>query len=198
MRLARLSDEYGEGVSIEWKAFLLRPTPEPRDPTKFERYTHSWLRPGELEPEATFNTWSGEHPPPSHSLPAAVAAKAAAELGHFEPMHWRLLEAYFSENRTVSDRDVLIDIAGEAGLDRDEFATTIDERFSELAQLVVDEHVEAAESGITGVPAQVVNGGYLIQGAQDQSFYARVITRFQDADPQRGGDLADGEVDRPA
>ena len=78
---------------------------------------------------------------------------------------------------------MLIDIAGEAGLDREQFATTIDERFSELAQVVVDEHVEAVEAGITGVPAQVVNGGYLIQGAQAQAFYARVVTRFQDDDP---------------
>lgn len=186
MRLAKLADEYGDGVQIEWKAFLLRPTPEPRDLEKFTKYTQSWLRPASMEPAATFNTWSGEHAPPSHSLPAAVAAKAAAELGRFLPMHWQLLKAYFTDNRTVSERDVLIDIAGEAGLDREEFATTIDERFSDLAQLVVDEHVEAVESGITGVPAQVVNGGYLVQGAQDQSFYARVVTKFQHPDGDDG------------
>ncbi|MEE9414619.1 MAG: hypothetical protein V3V01_04985, partial [Acidimicrobiales bacterium] len=105
MRLDQVKSEFGAAVEIEWKAFLLRPTPEPRPMDKFIRYTESWARPAELEPAATFNQWSGEHEPPSHSLPSAIAGKVAAGFGPelFEKFHWRLLESDFTENRTVSD-----------------------------------------------------------------------------------------------
>lgn len=180
VRLDQVKSEFGDAVDIEWKAFLLRPEPEPRPMDKFTRYTQSWARPGSLEPAATFNEWSGEHEPPSHSLPSAIAGKVAATFGPelFEKFHWRLLESYFTENRTVSDIDVLVGIAGEAGIDATEFRTTMGDGAQGFAAAVIDDHNAAVNSGINGVPAVVVNGEFPFTGAQETDFYRNIVSNL--------------------
>lgn len=182
MRLEQLAELEGDGVEIEWRSFLLRPDPEERDLAKFTEYTKSWERPAGLEPDAKFNTpWSGEHAPPSYSMPAAVAGKVAATFGDEAAgaYHRGLLDAYFVENRTVSDRDVLIDIAADVGIDGDEFAGRYDDQWAPMVHRVVDDHNEAIHSGITGVPAVVVDGKYLIGGAVDVEHYQRALAHVR-------------------
>lgn len=183
MRLEQLAELEGDGIDIEWRSFLLRPEPEERDVDRFVEYTKSWERPASLEPEAKFNTpWSAEHAPPSHSMPAAIAGKVAATFGEGPSgaYHRALLDAYFVENRTVSDRDVLLDIAADVGIDRDEFARRFDDQRVELARLVIDDHNDAIEAGITGVPAVVVDGRYLVTGAVDVEHYRRVLAHVRE------------------
>ncbi len=178
MRLEQLAGMEGDGVEIEWRSFLLRPEPEERDMEKFTKYTRSWERPAEIEPEAKFNSpWSGEHEPPSHSMPAAIAGKVAASFGPeaAKAYHQGLLDAYFVENRTVSDRDVLLDVADEVGIDREEFASRFDEGRVPIAHQVIEDHNAAINAGVTGVPAVVVDGRYLVGGAVDVDQYQRVL-----------------------
>ncbi len=184
MRLDRIEDEFGDAVDISWRSFLLRPFPEQRSAEKFRRYTESWLRPAAMEPEATFRVWEGDADPPTHSVPAAVAAKLAADFGDqaFRRYHRGLLRAYFSENRTISDRAVLVSIAEESGLAGDAFRSGFDDRFEELRKDVFADHAAAAESGIAAAPTVVVDGQFPIPGAQDIELYQRIITRRQDVD----------------
>ena len=44
-RLEQLDAEYASDLELEWKSYLLRPTPGERDLHEFVRYTQSWLRP---------------------------------------------------------------------------------------------------------------------------------------------------------
>lgn len=165
-------------LTVTWQSFLLRPEPEQRPMEKFTDYTRSWSRPAGMEPKATFSTpWSGAHDPPSHSLPAAVAGKVAATFGPGAAtvFRHRLFTAYFEENRTISDPSVLADVAVEAGLERDGFERCWAERETELVREVYREHVTAVQSGISGVPAVVVNRRYLLPGAVDVDDYRRAI-----------------------
>lgn len=191
MRLEQLAGIEGDGIEIEWRSFLLRPEPEERDPEKFAKYTHSWERPAGLEPAAKFNTpWSGEHAPPSHSMPAAIAGKVAHTFGSeaAKAYHQALLDAYFVDNRTVSERDVLLDVAVEAGIDRDEFAARFDDQRVPLAQQVIEDHNDAINSGVTGVPAVVVDGRYLVGGAVDVEHYQRVLAQVRAERREAGTD----------
>ncbi len=180
MRLDKVKEEFGDQVEITWKSFLLRPNVEEKPMDKFTRYTESWKRVNEAEPELTFNQWSGEHEPPSHSIPSAIAGKAAETFGDelFHKFHWRLLEAYFVENRTVSDPAVLIDVAMNVGIDGEEFRTTMGERAAEFAEAAIADHNEAVNSGISGVPAVVVNDEFPFTGAQDTDFYRRIVANL--------------------
>lgn len=158
MRLEQIVEQYGDQVELTWRSFMLRPEPEERSIEKFAAYTRSWERPASLEPTVTFNEWSGDNAPPSHSLPSAVAGKVAARFGPdaYKSFHRRAMEAYFTENRTISDRPVLLDIAEEAGLDRAEFEEMWQANEHELVAEVVTEHNEAVGAGINAVPALVV------------------------------------------
>lgn len=180
MRLDQLQRWAGDRLTVTWRSFLLRPTPEQRSIDKFTEYTRSWARPESMEPGITFRQWSGEHQPPSHSLPSSVAGKLAESYGDevFHTFHFALLEAYFSDNRTVSDLDVLVDIARASGIDGDEFGRRFVDEQSQLAEAVIDDHNEAVEHGITGVPGVMINDGFPVTGAQDLDFYQRVVSQL--------------------
>lgn len=153
VRLCRLERELAPRVELVWRSYLLRPEPEPgRDVARFRAYTESWLRPA-AEPDAgTFRVWQGEASPPSHSVPAQRAARAAARLGReaFARMHERLFRAYFAENRDVSDRETLRALWREACLDEAAFAAFDDPMLEEEIRA---EHREAVDLGVHGVPA---------------------------------------------
>lgn len=181
MRLDEIAEEYGDQVQLVWRSFLLRPQPEDRTIEKFAAYTKSWERPGSMEPKVTFNPWPLDVEPPSHSVPSAVAGKVAAHFGSaaYQEFHHRALKAYFSENRTISDRSVLLDIAEESGIDRDAFDQQWQAEGDDLLHEVVSEHAEAINAGITAVPSLVVGEKYLVAGAVDVADYRQVIERFR-------------------
>lgn len=179
-RLRRLEEEYAGRVELVWRSYLLRPTPLPRTPerrAKFEAYTRGWERVGAEEDAAGFRPWAGEEGPPTHSVPAHLVAKAAAGLGReaFHRMHDRLLRAYFSESRDISDSDVLRELWKDAGLPEDRFD---DAQAPALLDRVLHEHDSAIETGVTGVPAVSLEGNdAVIVGAHPESLYRTWIER---------------------
>lgn len=179
-RLEQLRAEAGGALELEWRSFLLRPRPEPgRDLLKFVRYTQSWLRPAS-EPDApVFRVWESTEGPPSHSVPAHLAAKAAAALGPeaFAALHGRLLRAYFEQSRDISAEGTLRALWAEAGLPEAAFAAVGDQR---LLERTLGEHDEAVGLGITGVPAVRVAGtDAFVLGAQPIAVYRRWLERLR-------------------
>ena len=180
-RMAILEREFGSDLHVEWRAFLLRPSPDAgRTLERFRAYTQSWLRPA-AEPDAPeFRTWASDEGPPSHSMPAHVLAKAAATLGAvaFAAVHARILRAYFVESRNVTDRDVQRALWRESGLADADFAR-IDAPGHAAA--VLAEHRDALEHGVTGVPAVMLVGNDVpTLGAMPLDTYRRWITRARD------------------
>jgi predicted DsbA family dithiol-disulfide isomerase len=179
-RLEQLRTEAGGALELEWRSFLLRPRPEPgRDLAKFVRYTQSWLRPAS-EPDApVFRVWESTEGPPSHSVPAHLAAKAAAALGPdaFAALHGRLLRAYFEQSRDISAEGTLRALWAEAGLPEAAFAARGDPT---LLERTLAEHDEAVSLGITGVPAVRVAGtDAFVLGAQPLAVYRRWLERLR-------------------
>lgn len=172
---------------MTWKAFLLRTEAKGTDQEKFVTYTESWRRPAATEPGAVFNVWATDEPQPSSSVPAHVAAKSLALIAPdaSDAFHHRLLSAYFTENRTISDWAVLADLAADVGLDRDEFLALTAERERTLAEEVIAEHNDAVRQGITAVPTMVIDEVLPVQGAQEVDTISRWIERLIE---RRGGD----------
>ncbi len=138
------------------------------------------MRPAEAEPSLTFSVLATDNPQPSGSIPAHVAAKAMQE---FAPeaegrYHRRIMDAYFAENRTISDPEVLAALAGEVGVDPAGFLAHVAERQIPLAQAAIDEHNEAIENGINAAPTVVLDGVLPVPGAQDFIAYERWIERL--------------------
>jgi predicted DsbA family dithiol-disulfide isomerase len=180
VRLGRVEREYGDQVRLEWRSYLLRPQPgRGRDLERFRDYTRSWLRPAGEPDSGEFRVWQGNAGPPTHSIPPHLAAKAAAWLGAepFRRMHERLLRAYFAENRDVSDRDTLRALWGEAGLPEGEFSRVDDPA---LLCETLQQHREALETGVTGVPAvRLAGNAAVIVGAHPLELYRRWVERVR-------------------
>ncbi len=87
----------------------------------------------------------------------------------------RLFRAYFVEGRDIGDRGVLIDIAGDCGLD----ATLVEKLLTEGADvdLVREEIAEAQAIGVSGVPFFIFAGRLDVPGAQDPSVLVRAMAQ---------------------
>ena len=177
-RVRRIEEEFGDAVRVEWRAFLLRPTPEPgRTLERFRAYTRSWLRPA-AEPDAPeFRSWASDEGPPSHSIPAHVVAKAAAALGRdaFRTMHDRLLRAYFVESRDITNANTLRGLWREVGLEEAAFGLSDEPATTEA---VIADHRDALAHGVNGVPAIMMVGNDVpVVGAMPFESYRRWIAR---------------------
>lgn len=90
------------------------------------------------------------------------------------------MDAYFAENRTISDPEVLAELAAECGVEPGPFISHVVENQQALAQQVIDDHNAAIEHGITGVPTILLDDVLPIQGAQDHDAYVHWIQRLLD------------------
>ena len=180
VRLRRVEELLEGEVELEFRSFLLRPEPSTeRDLEKFRTYTQSWLRPAASKPSGEFRVWEGDAGPPTHSIPPHLLSKAAASLGDdaFRAVHDRLLHAYFSENRDITDDSTLRAIWGEAGLPESEFERRDDPVHLEA---VLRENHDAYQHGVTGVPSVMIDGQNVpITGAHPVELYVDWIRKMQ-------------------
>lgn len=190
VRLHRLADR-NEDVEVEWRSYLLRPRPgRGRDLERFRAYTESWSRPSAEADAGRFRTWASQEGPPSHSIPAHLAAKAAAVLGPeaFRRYHERLLAAYFAESRDISRDEVLEALWREVDLPVTGFARRED---PELLRRVLSEHEEALRCGASGVPSvRLAESDAVITGALPLETYERWIERTREARRASASDAA--------
>jgi predicted DsbA family dithiol-disulfide isomerase len=182
VRLAKLESDYDGKLVLEWRSYLLQPEPRPKPLDKFIAYTQRWVRPGgpgDLAPECEFRPWElTDSAPPTHSLPAAVAGNIAKRFGksEFDRYHIATMRAYFVEHRTISDPEVLADIADECRLPRREFLEQMHTDGGAIGAAVIAEHNLGIESDVYAVPSVVING-FPIPGAQELDAYRAMINR---------------------
>ncbi|RMF86915.1 MAG: thioredoxin [Nitrospirae bacterium] len=106
-----------------------------------------------------------QHPLPFHkqARPAARAALAAGEQGKY----WEYQDRLFAPGQRL-DRESLIQIARDLGLDVDRFTRDMDSgRFD---QRIDQESAEAVAMGATGTPTTFINGKPLV-GAQPYAYF---------------------------
>lgn len=87
----------------------------------------------------------------------------------------RLMRAYFTEGLDVSDRDTLVALAGECGMDTREVGSMLACNLG--AAEVRCEIQRADELDVTGVPAFVFEGRFMVPGAQDPDTFLRILEK---------------------
>jgi len=108
-----------------------------------------------------------------NTLDAHRLIRWAQPIGKQSDIVERLFNLYFVEGQDIGDRNVLIDVARQAGLDVD----LITRLFVEGVDIVpVQEEIStAARMGISGVPFFIFGGKYAVSGAQPVDALVGVI-----------------------
>jgi predicted DsbA family dithiol-disulfide isomerase len=109
-------------------------------------------------------------------------------------LHWAELErrqhalkqalfaAYFTEGRNPSDREVLIDVAAQAGLDPVRAREVLES--GRYADEVREREQFYGRLGIHAVPSVIVNDKYLIQGGQPVGVFEQALREIADESRQ--------------
>ena len=151
--LARVREKFGDMVGVDWRAYELRPHPIPTlDPDG--EYLHRVWNASVYPMARSLGTTLRLPPVQPRSRKALEAAELARERGRYDAMHNALFRAFLEEGRDIGDVEVLLDIGGSVGLDREELRVTLDEgRYTE--KVVADERL-AARLGVDSVPTMFV------------------------------------------
>ncbi|MBA3863160.1 MAG: DsbA family oxidoreductase [Erythrobacter sp.] len=86
-----------------------------------------------------------------------------------------LFKAHFNERARLGDRELLLDIAAGVGLHRMAAKAALDD--PDLEARVLAEEQQAWDLNISGVPAMIINGKFMIPGAQSPDVYVNALRR---------------------
>jgi predicted DsbA family dithiol-disulfide isomerase len=110
------------------------------------------------------------------SFDALRVAELARVNGLHEPLHARLMDAFWARGRDLGDHAVLLEECGAVGLVEGEVREVLEsDRF---ADIVSASTAGALEAGATGVPAFAVDDRILIPGAQPEEVFEQVLGRL--------------------
>jgi predicted DsbA family dithiol-disulfide isomerase len=115
---------------------------------------------------------------PGSSIPALEAAQAARRQGDeaSEAFHFGVFRAFLVENRDISDRAVLKEVALSAGLDLHRFG--VDLKDPTVTEAVFAEHLEAVDRYHVEAVPTIIIGEERIEGAAPVGVYETAVARF--------------------
>jgi predicted DsbA family dithiol-disulfide isomerase len=88
------------------------------------------------------------------------------------------MNAYWLQARSLEDTQVLQDIAEQVGLDRASLLEALEDR--SFGALVDADLMQATNREISGVPAVVFNGKYILAGAQPYAVFKRLLDQVSE------------------
>jgi len=151
--------------AVEWRAFEIHPeTPKEgrltseyfkgRDTEQMKRHIEEFGKDVDMKLNGRIL---------ANSRLSLAANNFASERGHFDAFHEAVFKANFEEGKNIGDIEVLLSIAEEVGLSRQELKAYLEDEKNLLT--VETSSKEAQEMGITGVPTFIINKKAIV-GAQ--------------------------------
>ena len=100
----------------------------------------------------------------------------AHQYGRANDLKQALFTAHFTNNRDLSDKTVLADVAAEIGLNHTEALAILDDQ--RFAKEVRESEQQSRAQGIQSVPAVIFNGQHLVSGAQGVENYSSILKQL--------------------
>jgi len=101
------------------------------------------------------------------------------EQGKAHEAELALFTAFFTRRENVADTDVLVEVAGQIGLDRDAARAMLDS--GEHAEKVREKEQFWTSRGVQGVPAMIFERQHLVTGAQGEENYGNILKQLKSA-----------------
>ncbi|EES75233.1 DsbA family oxidoreductase [Paenibacillus sp. MB22_1] len=112
---------------------------------------------------------------PTNTFDAHRLAHYAGEQGKAKEMTERLFRAYFTDSLHIGDRETLVRLAEEVGLEGTAVREVLEQ--NTYADAVREDENEARRLGIRGVPFFVLRGKYAVSGAQPLEIFQGALLR---------------------
>ena len=109
-----------------------------------------------------------------------AAEDSAGRPGLQDAVVERLFRACFMEGRDIGDRETLVELAADAGMDADETRAYL--ASDEDAERIRQEDLMARQMGIQGVPCFIVNRQYAVSGAQEPAVFLKAFEQVLEAE----------------
>jgi predicted DsbA family dithiol-disulfide isomerase len=103
----------------------------------------------------------------------------AKSTGNQSAVVQQLFHRYFEKGEDISDREILLDVAESAGMERAVVAELLEGDADH--DTLTEEENAARHMGVSGVPCFVIGGRHVIQGAQDVGTWKKVIAEIGEA-----------------
>ncbi|MGB0922422.1 MAG: DsbA family oxidoreductase [Alphaproteobacteria bacterium] len=187
-RIQQVRNEMPElGLELRWRPFMLNPDmpPEGMSRKEYMRRKFGTSGTGSDNPAYKAIVEAGEQlgipfafgsiEKMPNTLDSHRLVRWAVTAGCHEEIVEILFRKYFVDALDISDPAVLIDAAEEVGMDRE-----LVERLlagNDDKDLAIREDLDAREIGVTGVPAYLIEGKFIIPGAQDVKDMKLILTR---------------------
>jgi predicted DsbA family dithiol-disulfide isomerase len=170
-----------EEIEIIWKSFELRPAGAPplapaQEQAYKERIAAAWPRTQQMARDH-FGVELKSHSWGVKSRLALEGSKYAEEKGFGEAYHEAMFKAHFVEDRDFGDLETLADLAAEIGLDREAFLAAVSN--GAYAEAVDADIAQAYAYGVNGVPATVIQGKYMVSGAQPLAALQDIVRQIK-------------------
>ena len=187
-KLEKAIDQFphNEHIQINYKSYQLDPTAK-HIPGKEYTETFAQLKNIPTEQVVAINnqlteqaslvglTYHFDEMQYSNTFDAHQLAKYAAEQGKEKEITERLLYAYFTESKLISDHKTLIELAKEIGLNAEDVERVLQEdAYSNNMQQDIK---EAHRIGVQGVPFFVFNNKFAVSGAQPIETFTNVLQK---------------------
>ena len=130
-------------------------------------YSFAYTGPGEAPAGMMRNTFA------AHKLLKWALIEGGAAVQN--RLKLALFDAHFQQRRDVSDPDVLVELAAAQGLDPAGARAALSDEA--LGVIVKREEAQAYDMNVTGVPAMLIQGKFMIPGAQEPEVYVNALRR---------------------
>lgn len=175
--------EYGDQVELVWRAFELDPGAgvTGQDATSYvvAKYQLSDVEAAAQQAQLTTRAaeagldFDWQHTQIANTLDAHRLIKFAATHRLADAVVERLLRAVFVEGALISDRELLVRLGAEAGLDAEQVQAMLT-GIDYVEQIRTDEQL-ASGYGIDGVPFFLFDGKWAISGAQSAELFTDAL-----------------------
>lgn len=182
------------GIQVNWRPYQLDPN-VPREGVERRAYFRAKFGDGERvkgmsETLVTYGAELGiafafdkaEMRP--NTIDSHRLIRWASSVGVQDAVVEALFKAYFEQGRDIGDAAVLTSVAADCGMD----AELVEELLASEAdrELVLREAGLAGQMGVQGVPAFVLEGKYVLVGAQDTDVLLRVFDKVREKQAAAG------------
>jgi predicted DsbA family dithiol-disulfide isomerase len=176
-----------EGIALNWRPFQLDPSiPEGgldrktymekkfgADPDRVRGIGRAIQEHGEAL-GIVFNFDRIERSP--NTLDSHRLIRWAGTAGYQDQVVEILFRRYFTDGEDIGRHEILLDAAAEAGMDTDIVADLLNRGVDR--ELIRREDMQARHIGIQGVPSFVINGKWVMVGAQDTATLVKMFDKL--------------------